>query len=520
MKLKDNCTECNKIKVLHYEHSVEQFNPVLNTRILVTYKTYKCFHTERFERPAGIKPDYASLDFSKQAYKYQEEGIQFIINSDFNCLIADAMGLGKTIQALLAARAMKFKSILVIGKSATTFQWLRETREWLDNEQLTCFPIIGTQSFIPPGFNLYFISMDTLGRKGMVEKLLSLNIDLIIADESHSFKEPDAKRTKALITLIKTGKIQHKVFLSGTPIKNRASEYYTVLNLLAPEYFPSQDGFKRRWLLAETKGRVTVYNRLNPYRIEQFRELTARWVLRREKHEVLTDLPKFTRNFQFTNIDDPAIKNSYNKQLNLMQNMMAWGELKDNLSILRELAKLRRITGQAKVPLCVDYVTEFLESTEQEFKIAIGIHHESVRDSLYYSLQDYKPLKLSGEDSAIGKDRIVQEFKRPERRVLVINELAGGIGLNLQMCANTLILERQWNSADEEQFESRFHRNGQTLPVVADYLIATGTIDEWFHNMVEEKRKIFGETISNWQFTNDANSIREMFNQSVSNPLR
>lgn len=516
MKLKEHCTECGKLKVLHCEYNVED----LPRHVLVTYKTYKCFHTERFERPIGLIPEYASLDYSKQAYKYQEDGIKFIIDSDFNCLIADAMGLGKTIQALLASRAMKFKTILVIGKSATTFQWIRETHDWFDNEQLTIFPIIGTKGFIPPGFNIYYISMDTLGRKGMWEKLLALNIDLIIADESHSFKEPDAARTKALISLITEGKIKHKIFLSGTPIKNRAGEYFTVLNLLAPDYFPNLASFKRRWLLPESNGKLTVYRRLNPYRIEQFRELTARWVLRREKHEVLHDLPKFTRNFQFVNIEDSAIKNSYNQQLSLMQNMMARGELKDSFSILGELAKLRRITGTAKVPLCTDYVTEFLESTEQEFKIAIGIHHEAVRDGLYFSLQDYKPLKLSGEDSAIRKDQIVQDFKRPDRRVLIINELAGGIGLNLQMCANTLVLERQWNAADEEQFESRFHRNGQTLPVVADYLIATGTLDEWFHQMVEEKRKIFGETISNWQLTDDGNSIRELFNQTVSNPLR
>lgn len=520
MKLKEQCPECGKSKALHCEHSFEQLDPIFGLDKLVTYKTYKCFHTERFERPLNVKPDYSTLDYSKQAYTFQEQGIQFIINSDFNCLIADAMGLGKTIQALLAARARPdLKPILVIVKSATTFQWLRESKEWYSDSQLSCFPIIGTKSFLPPGFDIYLISMDTLGRKGMWEKLLPLKIKLIIADESHSFKEPDAARTKALINLIKTGEIKHKVFLSGTPIKNRASEYFTVLNLLAPDYFPTQDGFRRKWLLPETKGRITVYNRLNPARIEQFRELTSRWVLRREKHEVLKDLPKFTRNWQLVSIEDPAIKNSYNKQLDLMQNMMLRGELKDSFSILGELAKLRRITGQAKVPLCAEYVQEFLESTEQEFKIAIGIHHESVRDSLFYALQEYKPLKLSGEDNAIRKDQIVQQFKGSDRRLLIINELAGGVGLNLQCCANTLILERQWNAADEEQFESRFHRNGQTLPVVADYLIATGTIDEWFHAMVEEKRKIFGETVSNWQFTNDSTGIRQLFDQSVGNRL-
>jgi SNF2 family DNA or RNA helicase len=133
---------------------------------------------------------------------------------------------------------------------------------------------------------------------------------------------------------------------------------------------------------------------------------------------------------------------------------------------------------------------------------------------------NYGVLKLSGEDSAIKKQQIVEAFGKLENRVLIVNMLAGGVGLNLQCCANTLVLERQWSAADEEQFESRFHRNGQKKAVVAEYMGATGTIDQWFHELVEEKRQIFGETIQGWELISDRTSLKDLAIKTVNNPWK
>ena len=182
---------------------------------------------------------------------------------------------------------------------------------------------------------------------------------------------------------------------------------------------------------------------------------------------------------------------------------------------------LRRITGMAKVSFATEYVDVFLDTTEGE-KIAIGVHHEAVRDNLYYAFKErgFNPLKLSGEDTAERKEWVRKEFcERPERRVLIVNILAGGVGLNLQACNNVLVLERQWNAADEEQFEGRFNRQGQKLPVLAEYMLAEGTIDEYFSAMVEKKRMICGETLDGWDFTSDKNALRDLVEQTVAKKL-
>src|SRR6266705_2853142 len=101
---------------------------------------------------------------------------------------------------------------------------------------------------------------------------------------------------------------------------------------------------------------------------------------------------------------------------------------------------------------------------------------------------------------------------------MIINCLAGGIGLNLQKnCHHSVVLERLWSSADEEQFEGRFSRDGQTYPVEMTYPIAAGTIDEWFHEMVSEKRLILKETMGDEyaDVSTDESFLKELVDKTL-----
>jgi len=167
------------------------------------------------------------------------------------------------------------------------------------------------------------------------------------------------------------------------------------------------------------------------------------------------------------------------------------------VEILGWLAKLRRMTAVAKIPFIVEDVKDFFENTEDR-KLAIGIHHKAVRDDLKFQLREFSPLSLSGEDNAQSKDWIVQDFKGPKHNLLILNEISGGTGLDgLQCCADVYHVERQWNAADEDQFISRFCRTGQTKPVHVTYHMAHGTIDEYFDDMVNEKREICADAYGN-----------------------
>lgn len=453
-----------------------------------------------------------SLSGRFHAYQFQAEGVDFIHQTGFKCLIGDKMGLGKTVQAILALAndqiGDKLPSLYVV-RSSTVWQWLSMHKEWGSSNPLGIFMIRGSKNFIPAGFGCYVLSMDTLGRLVEFETdrwgepipgseklnhwLEKLGIKSVVVDECHSFKNTDSKRSKALEIFLRLAGIKYEIYLSGTAIKNRADEYYFTLHRLFPDYFPTLESFRNKWCERDEKGK---WSRIKPRRLEEFRSLIAGRVLRREKGK---DLPPFRRTTITVSIENPKFKAQYNKALDELQETM---DKKDKVSardVQDNLMVLRRIVGNAKVDDAIEYVDEFLDENEEE-KIVIGVHHHSVRDTLYAKLiaRGHQPLKLSGEDSADAKNNIIQQFKRKENRVLIISIIAGGTGIDgLQICSNILVLERQWNCADEEQFEFRFNRDGQVNPVLAQYMIARGTVDDFFTKNVERTRVVFHETVGN-----------------------
>lgn len=577
-RLTTNCELCGKVLI-------ETFAVQLSdTEVL---QQYKCGHSFVKEKETLKSLKLQSVDNSgKRARDYQAEGVKFIVESEFNCIIGDQMRLGKTPQALLALQSYydERTPALIIVRSANLWQWIREYKIWTDTLPLGIYPIIGTKAFIPPGFSAYIISMDTFSRKGMVETLLAFGFKLVIVDEAHSFKNSESNRSQALVQFLheisqttiekqlsftcpmcpgppwvenikikvnlrhttKESLFTHStkcphcssriaqtcqkldekqrsqcgiIMLSGTTIKNRADEYFVPLNIVAPEVFPSLEQFRRNWLTQDSKNK---WSRVNPRRWEAFRDVIRPYVLRREKEDVFTDLPPLNRIFTVIDITDQRLKDAYNEVLDRLEAEMVSNPNYTIFQSIGELNILRQICGMAKVSWTADYAESMLMDSDKA-KLAIGIHHHSVRDRLSYALSQYGVMKLSGEDSAERKDYVMRAFETNPERILVLNMLAGGVGMDFHYIDNALILERQWSSADEEQFEFRFYNPDRAIKnrsTNIEYIIAKGTIDEWFYDMVEEKRAVFGETIANhWDITTDSSSFKKLLEQTVGSRL-
>jgi SNF2 family DNA or RNA helicase len=571
MRLKSNCEVCGKVLELVSETTIGE----------TILKVYKCGHLQTSDKITVEDIDITSADGTKTARKYQEEGIKFIIESGFNCIIGDQMRLGKTPQALLALKN-KFAErtpCLILVRSANLYQWLREFKSWTFEGNTGIFVIEGSKQWIPPGFSCYIMSMDTLSRGNRVEELLKFGFKCCIVDEAHSFKNTSSARSKALIQFLyeiskqeithiipftclnckhqweeeitinvtretkSAGKSSYcpkcnafnslrmskeqiemerkcgAVLLTGTAIKNRANEYFVPLNIVNPERFPSQERFQREWLIQNSKG---IYDRVHPRKMEAFKELIAPYVLRREKEDVYTDLPKINRMHTVIEIEDERIKDAYNKVLDKMSRSMEDRINYTFFDSIGDLSILRQLCGLAKVNWTADYLeSSLLDSAD---KYAVGIHHHLVRDVLASKLGTENCLRLSGEDSAAKKDEIMRKFETSKEQILIVNMLAGGVGMDFHYCHNVLILERQWSSADEEQFEFRFYNPDKSImgnhQTNIEYIIAKGTIDEWFYDLVESKRRIFGETISTqWSIDSDVDSYRMLLERTISNRL-
>jgi SNF2 family DNA or RNA helicase len=423
--------------------------------------------------------------------------------------IFDEMGLGKTIQAL---GYLKFHPecfpVLFIVKSGVKFQFFKEMIRWLGPEYVG--QVIQTSNdFIIPGLKTYFMSYDIVvpkervirGKKvqqGMpLEKIIAIGAKTIVMDECQQIKNPDSTRTQMIRRIVKEA--QHVIPLSGTPWKNRGSEFFTVLNMLAPSKFWSYQNFLDRWVDTYMQGNTTKLGGIR--RPKEFKEYIKDIAIRRERAEVMKELPIISRVKHYTEIDSTSQK-AYDDEVSefvKFYNEKVIGGEEDSFAtqgpLIARLARMRHITGLSKIPATEELVDDFVEETDR--KIVVFVHHQDVGQILYGNLSKkyngtIPVLQLTGGMSPEARFNTQNEFNQAPRAIMVASTLAAGEGLNLQTCADCIMHERQWNPANEEQAEGRFIRIGQTYEhVTATYTTAAGTVDEHLDGIVERKRVDF-----------------------------
>ncbi len=313
----------------------------------------------------------------------------------------------------------------------------------------------------------------------------------------------------------------HILALSGTPIKNHAGEYFPILNILHPEIFHSQAQFERDYCDTYSSGFGYKVGGLNRWGANRFKELTDPFIIRYERSEVLPDLPKIFRKNFFVELGaevEKAYKAAYidfrNEFLSESSN-----SFEEQGNLLAKLNRMRHLTGIAKVLPITEFVKEFLE--ENERKIALFVHHKDVGLGLLNNIGKVctnlgirQPLSLTSENA--GTDvgmRIDEAWKNdPKSRVMIASTLSAGEGKNWQMCSDAIIVERQWNPANEEQAEGRFPRPGATAESVSiTYALALGTPDEYLAEIVERKREICKKTMGNEAIQwNQSSVIKEL----------
>jgi len=512
------CPVCGKL-------AVELRSKCIGT--LIKLITYECGHvvTEKIVKEKRYE-DFTSVDGTKRPYAFQIEGMHLAERSGFRHLNADEMGLGKTIQALLPIRAHgeKLTPYLILCKSGLRIQMMKMVLEWLGDEYLPQV-IDSTDSHFMRGIKGYIVSLDLLRRikngKKLVQRqrvaqstfdttdmekivqqddqlatlIKELGIKYVIIDECQLIKNNESQRTSAVRSICEN--VEHVAALSGTPIKNHAGEYFPILNILRPEKFPRKSHFEYKWVDTYWDGyKYKVGGLKHP---EEFKDYTKDFIIRRTRNEVLPDLPNISRNFEFHEMGE-EVEQLYASKYKEFQDEYFYGEgtsFEKAGNLLKYISEMRHITGMAKIEPCLDYITEFMMDTDR--KITIFVHHIDVATSLQLKIDrllsdggyGYKCLRLEGGMDANKKDEVVTNFTTGVHRILIASTLASGEGLNLQQCSDCIMLERQWNPANEEQAECRFIRIGQLADkVTATYMIAVGTVDEFFTELVERKRQI------------------------------
>jgi len=491
------------------------------------YITNECGHELILEAKAEAEDVAIVSKDGREPFKYQWDTTYFMEKADCNGLILHEQGLGKTIIAcmLILRNKKDLLPALVVCPSGLRPQWASEIVRWTG-----IMPQIITSSNDKPMFEVFpivLVSVDTLRllrpdvggveeewdwdsnqpvkvtKKPLWDDKLIGKFKFICVDESHKIKNTASARTRALrkiAELANGGKKARVICMSGTNIEKHAGEFFVTLNIVRPELFPVEAQFKLRHCeVSPESGKIGGLK--NP---QAFKALTEDFIIRYKRADVLPDLPKVFRTFQLAEMEDNDFLKEYIAVVKEFQDYMDdIKKLKNTTDILGYLSRMRHITGVAKVNAANDFIEDFLLSTENDEKLVVFLHHKKAAVHLLEKLSKTMaegaynpPLYYSAELDVNARDEMVEEFKKPGNRIMIAATGAAGTGLNLQFCSHCLIMERQWNPSTEEQAEGRFPRPGSTASkVMATYLIAAGTIDDFLTQIVEEKRKNMANTL-------------------------
>jgi len=562
-RLQDKCPDCGKVAVEKF--SIEAVDREGNQVKMITLE---CFHiikkiipkgtpyetmVRNFWKPeiAACKHDWPTKEEVKAAKTQQ---ITISTNKCRNCGefkmfdfqvvgarsaetglamqkgfgIFDDMGLGKTVQALaiLKFHADKYSPTMVVTKSAIKFQWFKEAIAWLGPEYIA--QIISTsRDYLMPGLKLYVIPYDLL-RRFPREKLHALGIKLVILDEVQQIKNPDSSRTQEVRKLVSANTECKVLPLSATPWKNRGGEFFPALNLIDPIKFYSHQAFLDNHVEFYFQGSKRKMGGIrNP---KKFKEFVSNLLIRREYNEVMDEFPDVNRmklNVQLDELHQASYDDSESDFVDWYNEHVIGGE-EDKISgieILAQMARMRHVTGLAKIPATLSFIEEFVETTDK--KLVVFVHHKDVGYLMANALKntnketnpDWYELALLLKEEGIqvfaytsahtGKPEgydLQEKFNATQRCIMIASTLACGEGLNLQTCADSVLHERQWNPQNEDQATpGRFRRIGQVSGVInITCPEAEGTIDLDLDFIVEDKRKNFhlamnkGEAVPVW----------------------
>src|SRR3990167_3200958 len=259
----------------------------------------------------------AGEQFRGKLLNFQKEGLDFLLKSSGNALLADEMGLGKTVQTLsYLATEKQALPALVIAPLVTLRNWQREIGNFMKKKSRNGRLIereIPSSTLIRKGksqeigkFDFYIINYELLEKR--LADLSKLNIRSIICDEVQNLRSKSTKKYAAVKKLAALNSVKYRIGLSGTPIYNRGSEIWPIVDILRPGMLGSFKEFCEYFCYVNDKGKAIV---LENKRESLRSELCNHVMLRRKKSDVLKELKDKVRYKEVIDSDSTY----YNKEL-------------------------------------------------------------------------------------------------------------------------------------------------------------------------------------------------------------
>ncbi|MCD8312645.1 MAG: DEAD/DEAH box helicase [Bacteroidales bacterium] len=438
-------------------------------------------------------------------YPYQAEGIEYGLERK-RLLLGDEPGLGKTLQAVGIVNAANSWPLLVICPSSLKINWKREIERFTDKSALilsnataTVWPYLvrlGQDQAVIVNYESlrkWFV-WDTGGRKGFRLRDVTFVPEIrlfrtVVIDESHRVKDPTAQQTIFCKGICK-GR-ERVMLLTGTPVINRPEDLVSQLSIMGRlKEFGGNSGFRAKWCTDPRKKDARPLVSLSVLSDR----LYSTCMIRREKKDVLTDLPEKTRVTLYVDIGN---REEYDTAAtDLRAYLLEYRGCTDRevrrkmrMKALVRFMTLRQLATVGKIGQACDYIGTFLGSG-QKMIVFCSLHE--VVDALRVHFP--RAVTVTGRDAPAAKQDAVDRFQNdPGVRLIICSIRAAGVGLTLTAASNVAFVELPWTYADCCQCEDRAHRIGQKQNVTCHYVMGEATIDSTIWGLINDKRRTAAE---------------------------
>ncbi|MBR8830480.1 MAG: RNA polymerase-associated protein RapA [Chroococcopsis gigantea SAG 12.99] len=471
--------------------------------------------------------------FNGELRPYQIKGVSwlsFLEKWGLGACLADDMGLGKTLQLIALLLVLKEQDmltgpVLVVCPTSVVNNWEREVRKFAPGLSITVHhgekrakgkafsKAIEKKDLVITSYSLVFRDANTLE---------AIDWRGVVLDEAQNIKNSAAKQSQSVRKL----KAGFKIALTGTPVENRLSELWSILDFLNPEFLGNATFFQRRFAIPiEKYGDKESLNSL--------RSLVRPFILRRLKTDktIIQDLPDKQEMNVFCGLSAEQAQ-IYQK---LVEDSLVQIDSSDGIQrhglILTLLMQLKQVCNHpghflkekvlnsanrsGKLLRLQEMLEELVEEGARALIFTQFAEWGKLLQPYLTKTLDREVIFLYGSTPQKERVKMVDRFQSDPNGppIFILSLKAGGTGLNLTRANHVFHVDRWWNPAVENQATDRAFRIGQKQNVQVHKFISTGTLEEKINDIIESKKQLADQTIDageNWLTQLDTNQLRNL----------
>ena len=401
-------------------------------------------------------------EFSGDLRAYQTFGARYILSMG-RVLLGDEMGLGKTIQAIAAMSHLyaqdRESRFLIVCPASVMVNWCREIHKFSSLRAVLLHGALledALDSWVRDG-GAAVVNYESLSKiVGAIEQ--KMRLDMLVVDEAHYIKNPEAKRTQLIHSL--DDESDRILMMTGTPLENKVEEMCELVGFVRPD------------MVKEIRENAGMRH------VPAFREMLAPVYLRRQREMVLEELPPLTMEEEWCEMT-PQDSADYSEQVRdgAFMGMRRIAFLQEDLKSSSKALRLAELCSQAM---------------EEERKVIVFSYFRETLRKVKDFLGDIVLGSITGSTPVEERQLIIDRFTDvPGGAVLICQVQAGGTGLNIQAAGTVIFCEPQIKPSLTWQALSRVYRMGQVQNVLVYHLLCENTVDEAVMEILARKEAEF-----------------------------